>query len=129
MSFDLQKCRENFLKRQAARYAAREALRQRAKGAALEAILRIISRYPQVKQVYLFGSVVQPGQFHEESDIDIAVAGTDAAAYFDLWRALEEGCPGWMIDLREINAPSHFSDVVRQTGELIYDTTDRATES
>lgn len=124
-NFDLQKCQDNFKRRQAARHAEREALRQQARKAALAAIQQVLPRYPQVAQVYLFGSVVQPRQFHGRSDIDVAVVGTDAATYFDLWRELEAACTGWMIDLREINTPSHFTDVVHLTGELVYDTTSR----
>lgn len=123
MAFDLQKCRDNFKQRQATGRAEREALRRQARKAAVAAIQQVTPRYPQVTQVYLFGSVVQPGRFHGRSDIDIAVAGTDAAAYFALWRDLEAACTDRMIDLREINVPSHFTDVVRQTGELIYDAT------
>lgn len=128
MAFDLEKCRDNFQQRQAVRHAEREALRLQAHRAAIAVIQQVVPRYPQITQVYLFGSVVQPGQFHERSDVDIAVAGTDAAAYFDLWRELETVYTDRMIDLREINAPSHFADVVRQTGELIYDAAGRAAE-
>jgi hypothetical protein len=61
------------------------------------------------------------GHFHDHSGIDIAVVGTDAATYFALWRDLEAACPGWCIDLREMNQPSHFTDTVRQVGELVYE--------
>ncbi|MEO0407373.1 MAG: nucleotidyltransferase domain-containing protein [Cyanobacteria bacterium P01_A01_bin.135] len=129
VTFDLQKCQENFKQRQAARHAEREALRQGARERAIAAILSVVPRYPQVTQVYLFGSVVQPGQFHQGSDIDIAVVGTDAAAYFDLWRDLEAVYTDRMVDLREIDVPSHFANVVRETGELVYDAASRAAES
>jgi predicted nucleotidyltransferase len=59
--------------------------------------------------------------FHDHSDIDIAVVGTDAATYFALWRDLEAACPVWCIDLREMNQLSHFTDTVRQSGELVYE--------
>jgi predicted nucleotidyltransferase len=56
----------------------------------------------------------------EHSDIDIAVKGTDAATYFALWRDLEQLCPDWLIDLRDINQPSHFANRICQYGELIH---------
>lgn len=123
MEIDLQQCRENFRRRIAAQAAAREQLRHQAREAAIAAIHQVIPHYPCIAQIYLFGSVTHPGQFRHDSDVDIAVAGTDAAAYFALWRDLEAACPGWAIDLREINESSHFTNVVRQTGELIYEST------
>jgi hypothetical protein len=56
----------------------------------------------------------------EHLDIDIAFEGTDAATYFALWHDLQQVCPDWAIDLRDINQPSHFADTVRQWEELIY---------
>lgn len=125
---DLQQCRDNFRQRLANQQAARETLRQQARAAVLAAIEQVIPHYPQITQVYLFGSMTRPGQFHDYSDIDVAVSGTDAATYFDLWRDLEAACPGWVIDLREINQLSHFTNIVRQTGELIYESPSGSTE-
>ncbi|WP_448563129.1 nucleotidyltransferase domain-containing protein [Trichothermofontia sp.] len=121
MAIDLEQCRESFRQRLALQQAQRETHRQQARNAAIAAILDVAPTYPCITQIYLFGSVTQPGCFSDRSDIDIAVAGTDAATYFALWRDLETACPDWLIDLREINQPCHFSDTVRQTGELIYD--------
>ena len=121
MAFDLQQCRENFKKRLADQQAERESLRQNAHQTAIAAIAQVIPHYSQITQLYLFGSVTQPGQFHPHSDIDIAVRGTDAKTYFALWRDLEAACPQWAIDLREINQPCHFTDMVCQTGELVYE--------
>jgi len=102
----------------------REILRQQAREEAIATITQVVPHYPQITQIYLFGSVTQPGQFRDRSDIDIAVAGTNAATYFALWRDLEAACPNWAIDLREImNQPCHFTDTVRQTGELVYEST------
>ncbi|MEM1370338.1 MAG: hypothetical protein AAGG02_20515 [Cyanobacteria bacterium P01_H01_bin.15] len=69
----------------------------------------------------MFGSVMQPEHFHQAFDIDIAVVGTNAAAYFALWRDLEAACCHWTIDLREINQLSHFADTVHRAGKLIYE--------
>lgn len=118
---NLEQCRENLQQRAAARYQAQEARRQQARLEAIAAITQVLPQYPHIREIYLFGSVSRPGQFRRDSDVDIAVAGTDAAAYFALWRDLEAACPQWFIDLREINEPSTFADLVRQTGELIYE--------
>ena len=121
MTIDLQQCRDNFHRRIATQREAREALRLQAREDIAAAILEVAPAYPEIAQVYLFGSITQPGQFGHHSDIDIAVAGTDAAAYFALWRDLEAAYPNQSIDLREINQPGHFTTIVRQTGELIYE--------
>jgi len=118
---NLEQCRENWQRRAVARYQAQEARRQQARLEAIAAITQVLPQYPQIDEIYLFGSVTRLGQFHQDSDVDIAVTGTDAASYFALWRDLEAACPQWFIDLREINEPSTFADLVRQTGELIYE--------
>lgn len=128
-NIDLQRCRDSFSQRAAARRAAQEELRHQAREQAITNILQVIPQYPRVTEVYLFGSITQPGQFRPDSDIDIAVAGTDAAAYFALWRDLEAACPSWVIDLREINQPSHFANTVRQLGELVYESPGGSSES
>lgn len=129
MAINLQQCRDNFRQRAVAQQTAWETLRQKAREEAIAAILQVIPLYPHITQIYLFGSVTQPRQFRHHSDIDIAVAGTDAATYFALWRDLERACPNRFIDLREINQPSHFTDIVRQTGELVYESSISLTQS
>lgn len=121
---DIEACRENLRKRQRRRFQEREALRQAAREAISQTIREILPLHPDVRQVYLFGSVTLEGQFGDHSDIDVAVEGTNAEQYFDLWRDLEKAAPDWFIDLREINEPSHFVDRVRKTGELIYERSD-----
>ena len=92
-----------------------------AREAAIAAISQVVPCYPCITQIYLFGSAIRPGQFHDRSDIDIAVAGNDAATYFSFWRELETACPRWPIDLQDVNQPGHFADTVRQLGELVYE--------
>ena len=87
----------------------------------MKAIREILPRYPDVRRVYLFGSVTLEGHFGDHSDIDIALEGTSAEQYFDLWRELDRAVPDRFVDLREINEPSHFERRVRKRGELIYD--------
>lgn len=129
MTIDLQQCRDNFRQRTATQQAEREALRWQAYDAAVATIHTIAPTYPNITQIFLFGSITRPQQFQRHSDIDIAIAGTDATTYFALWRDLEAACPSWVIDLREINQPCHFADVVRQTGVLVYECSDRSAQS
>ena len=123
MTLDLKQCRDNFKQRTTTQRAERETLRHQAREEEIAAILQVIPQYPQITKIYLFGSITQSGQFHQHSDIDIAVAGTDAATYFAVWRDLEAVCSNWLIDLREINPPSHFTDIVLQSGKLVYEST------
>jgi predicted nucleotidyltransferase len=46
--------------------------------------------YPAIKQVYLFGSLVQPNRFRSHSDIDLALVSTDIAIETTFWRKLEQ---------------------------------------
>lgn len=79
--------------------------------------------------VYLFGSITHRGKFRIDSDIDVAVEGTNAKQYFALWRDLERIITEWEIDLRELNEPSYFTQTVKQRGELIYERKDASFES
>lgn len=113
--------RRNFQARIQRQQDKLEAGRKTALQATLAAAPAVIAACPSVQRAYLFGSVIQPGGFHLESDVDIAVEGIAAQAYTTLWRALEEALPEWNIDLRDISQPSPFADLIRQTGLLIYE--------
>ncbi len=116
--------RMGFRARLERRREAQERLRQRALQAVEERVPCVIARSSSVQRAYLFGSLTRPGAFHEASDIDIAVEGITAQEYFALWRALEQALPDWEVDLRDITSPSHFSDLIRKTGVLIYERAD-----
>jgi uncharacterized protein len=102
------------------RQTEREAARQKALAAATAVIPQLAAMWPSIERVYLFGSILRPGAFHKWSDIDVAVAGITPEAYFGFWKALEEALPNWLIDLRDIDTPSLFSDRVKQNGVLLY---------
>ena len=118
---DIDACRENFYKRQERRRQQREAVRQATREAILGAVHKVLPDHPEVKSLYLFGSIIRENAFGPESDIDVAVEGTNAEQYFTLWRHLQDAVPERMVDLREINKPSYFADTVRERGELIYE--------
>jgi predicted nucleotidyltransferase len=72
-------------------------------------------------RIYLFGSVVRPGAFRLDSDVDAGVEGADAQDYFALWRDLEREAPEWTIDLREVSGNPPFAERVRATGIPLYE--------
>jgi len=41
-----------------------------------------------IERVFLFGSAIKPGRFHERSDVDVAVYGLDKKDYFSFMAAL-----------------------------------------
>lgn len=118
---DITACRKNLRQREERKDRERETRRQAARADVLAAIAAVLPGYPDVRRVHLFGSVTRPGKFRLDSDVDVAVEGTNARQYFDLWRDLEAAAPDWAIDLREINEPSYFAQTVQQRGELVYE--------
>jgi predicted nucleotidyltransferase len=82
--------RESWREREARRRAEAEARR----AAAERAIQAVTPRYPGIRRVYLFGSVLRPGAFRPDSDIDVGVEGDDGHGLFDFWRELEAAAPG-----------------------------------
>lgn len=80
----------------------------------------IIAKYPAIKAVYLFGSILRTGAFRVDSDIDLAIEGGAAEDYFALWHDLQEALPEWFIDLRDLPPDTLFTQRVHETGEKIY---------
>jgi len=79
-------------------------------------------------RVYLFGSLVQDGRFHERSDVDLAVEGIAPERFFKVWAAATShaGVPIELVDLDEVGEP--MRTLILQYGELLCDTdADRAT--
>lgn len=69
------------------------------------------------KRVVLFGSVLSE-DFHESSDLDLAVWGLPEALYFKAIAQLE-GLDGFAIDLVEAqHALPHIADAIKQGIEL-----------
>lgn len=120
-SEEIARYRRSFQQRAESQLAAREKQREQAKQAARNAITTVMSGYPMVQRVYLFGSVVQPGAFRNNSDIDVGVEGADMALCLDIWRDLEKETSGWQFDVRPLESEESFSDRIRQKGELVYE--------
>ena len=120
MPIDIKAARRSFEARLQKEFEGRESARQKALAAARTVIPTIVAKYPAVKSAYLFGSILRPGAFRSDSDVDIAIEGGSAEDYFALWRDLEEALPNWLIDLRDLPPDTRFTQQVYQKGEKIY---------
>lgn len=104
--------------RDAERRAAREELREHTLAAARAAIQRLAPRYPAIRAVYLFGSVLQPGWFTDASDLDVAAEVDDLEAEGPFVRALEREL-GRLVDLRPLAGT--LCHTVETEGERVYE--------
>ena len=69
-----------------------------------------------IQQAYIFGSLVRPGRFIPESDVDIAIEQIDPVRFFE---AMEEFSMRLKreVDLVELNK-CHFADKIQREGIL-----------
>jgi predicted nucleotidyltransferase len=96
----------------------RESLRLEVLERARDAVRRSASLFPAIQTVYLFGSLLQPGQFRPDSDVDVAIDCDDVEVETPFWRMLEDALER-DVDLRpRIGAVAH---AVEQGGELCYE--------
>jgi len=109
--------REYHARRERARWEEREAARREVGERARAAIRGIAPRFPAIRAVYLFGSILQPGRFLPDSDVDVAVDCDDLAAETPFWRALEERLFR-NVDLRP--RAGAVAEAVATYGELCY---------
>ncbi len=74
-------------------------------------------QHPHVS-IFLFGSLVSAELWRgAASDIDLAVAGGDGAAYWEIWKLAEEMLPGVQIDLVDLEmATASFREAVERSG-------------
>lgn len=103
--------------RETRRRQERETLRQTMLAKSRAAICQLAPQFAAVTAVYLFGSIMQPGHFTKNSDIDVAVAVSDVAVETPFWRALEQAL-AWDVDLRPYTPP--ITDAVAWHGECVY---------
>lgn len=100
-----------------ARRQERETLRQEWYQKAKAAILQLAPQYPRLRAVYLFGSLLQPGRFGANSDIDVAIECDDPAAESRFWQELEAVLQ-IPVDLRPCRGAVSWA--VNTQGECIY---------
>ncbi|MFL6259299.1 MAG: nucleotidyltransferase family protein [Thermoanaerobaculia bacterium] len=96
----------------------REALRLEVLESAREAIRRSAPLFPAIRAAYLFGSLLQPGRFRPDSDVDVAIDCDDIEMETPFWRMLEEELRR-DVDLRpRIGA---IARAVEEEGERCYE--------
>ncbi len=109
--------REYHARRAASRREKRETLRQCKLEQAREVIRRLAPRFPAVRRVYLFGSLLRPGRFHAASDIAVALECHALEVKTPFARAPERA-PATPIDLRPLAGA--VAEAVRDGGERVY---------
>jgi predicted nucleotidyltransferase len=116
-SVDLEVARQYHRKREARRRAQREAEREQWFQRVREAVSSLAVCHPGVRRVYLFGSLVQPGRFRPDSDIDVAVECDSLETESAFWRALEREL-GRDVDVRPLTGA--IAEAVSRGGEQVY---------
>ena len=112
--------KEEFRRRQERQLAERERARQNTLTVTILKLREIGRRHAaSVSRFFVFGSLIYPGRFGSNSDIDVAVEWQQKGDYFGLWREIEEelDCE---IDFRELGDNS-FSQHVRDRGLIVYE--------
>ncbi|MBI3949197.1 MAG: nucleotidyltransferase domain-containing protein [Acidobacteria bacterium] len=81
----------------------------------------VAQRFSGVRRLYLFGSVLVPGQFYfETSDVDVGVVGTLGVEFFKLGAALDQHFDR-TVDLIDIDPTTPFGQLILTRGVCIYD--------
>ena len=114
----LQPFREYHARRDRELRQERESLRLGVLERVRDAVRRSAPRFPAIQAVYLFGSLLQPGQFRPDSDIDVAIDCDDVEVETPFWRMLEDALE------RDVDLRPRIGTVARaveQGGELCYE--------
>lgn len=114
----LEPYREYHARRERKLREEREALRLRVLEQARGAIRRIAPEFPAIRTVHLFGSLLAPGRFHRESDVDVAVECDDLEIEAPFARLLEAALER-DVDLRPRTGA--VARAVETSGELCYE--------
>ncbi|MFM7424008.1 MAG: nucleotidyltransferase family protein, partial [Elainella sp.] len=98
----------------AERQQQREQIRQQVLQQVLNWLANSGDRYG-IQSVYLFGSVTQPGRFHENSDVDLGVEQIDPVLQIEALADLS------MVLLRDVDIVDlrrcHFAHRIRELGQ------------
>ena len=76
--------------------------------------LEILSERYYFKKAYIFGSLVNPGRFHEWSDVDVAFIGLKDEDFFRIMADLSE-LIGRDVDVVQMER-CRFSDLIEKEG-------------
>lgn len=85
--------------------------------AARDAIRRLGPDHPAIRTVHIFGSVLVPGRFRDDSDLNVAVNCDTIEAETPFARALEDALHV-PVDLRPLRGA--VAEAVRDGGERVY---------
>ncbi len=96
----------------------RERFRLEVLAKARDAVRRSAPLFPAIRTVYLFGSLLQPGRFRPDSDVDLAIDCDDIEVETPFWRMLEQALDR-DVDLRPRIGP--IARAVEEGGELCYE--------
>lgn len=110
--------REYHARREQMRREEREALRREVLEQARSAIRHQAPRFPAIRAVYLFGSILAPGRFLPDSDVDVALDSDDLAVETPFWRGLEDALRR-NVDLRPRQGA--VAQAVEDFGERCYE--------
>ena len=113
----MQAARRHYRKRESQRRARLEAERQRWFERVRQLVPRLAGRHQGVQQAYLYGSLLRPGGFRGDSDIDLAVGCDSLETESVFWRALERELER-NVDLRPLTGV--IAEVVEREGEKVY---------
>jgi predicted nucleotidyltransferase len=117
ISTDFKAARQYYHEREARRRARRETERKSLLRRVRQVASRLASRYPDMRRVYLFGSLMQPGRFRPDSDIDVAVECDTLETESAFWRALERELRR-NVDVRPLT--DAIAEAVAKGGEQVY---------
>lgn len=93
----------------------------------LPQVRAILTQY-QVQQAYLFGSMAS-GEPRPDSDVDLAVSGCPSPSFYRLAAELERAL-NLPLDLVDLDAaPADFGAGIKETGVLVYPTSDAGDHS
>jgi predicted nucleotidyltransferase len=127
MSWDpatIEAARQYHRERDARRRAEREAYRQQWLEQARAAIRQHAPSFSSLRRAWLFGSIVQPGRFRHDSDIDIAVECPDLEQESAFWRVMEQALR------RNVDVRPYVEGIIRAvawSSELVYERESTAT--
>lgn len=117
-SIDMEAVRQYHRQRDAKRQLKSEAERLTWLTRTRDTIMRLAPDYPEIERVYLFGSLMQPGRFRLDSDLDVAVLSSTVEAESVFWRALEQALQ------RDVDVRPYVGaivDAVAWFGEQVYE--------
>jgi predicted nucleotidyltransferase len=96
----------------------RESFRLEVLSKVRDVVRRSAPLFPAIRTVYLFGSLLQPGRFRSDSDVDLAIDCDDIEVETPFWRMLEQALDR-DVDLRPRIGPIAWA--VEEGGELCYE--------